>query len=41
MSSAKAVCHNFESMSDFNRKDMFLYDDSCFDENKNFRSYHK
>ena len=33
--------HNFESMSDNNQKDVLLYGDSRFDENKNFRSYYK
>ena len=35
MSSVKSVCHNFESMSDNDKKDVLLYGDSRFDENKN------
>ena len=34
MISVKSVCHNFESMSDNNKKDVLLYNDSRFDENK-------
>ena len=35
MNSVKPVCDNFESMPDNVKKDLLLFDDSTFDENKN------
>ena len=35
MTVVKSFGNNFESMSDTSKKDVLLYVDSCFDENKN------
>ena len=35
MNSLKSIIPNFESLTDNHRIDIFLYDDSRFDENKN------
>ena len=35
MNSVKSVLHNFESLSDNIKKDIFLYGDSRLDNNKN------
>ena len=35
MNSVKPVCNNFESMPDNVKKDLLLFGDSRFDENKN------
>ena len=35
MNSVKSVCDNFESMPDNVKKDLLLFGDSRFDENKN------
>ena len=35
VNSVKSVYHNFKSMSDNNKKDVLLYNDSCFDKNEN------